>query len=44
MQRFRDQLLLTLQGCGMTRRRDNMITSVPEQGFRRSTIPALSPY
>jgi hypothetical protein len=41
MQRFRDQPRLTLQGCGMTRRQDNLITSVLEQGLRRSTSPAL---
>ena len=44
MQRFKDQLLLTLQGCGMTRRQDNMIKSVPEQGLLSSMSPALSPY
>jgi hypothetical protein len=41
MQRLRDQLRLTLQACSMTRRQNNLITPVLEQGLRRSMIPAL---
>ena len=41
MQRLKDQLRLTLQNCGLTRRQGNLITSVPEQKLRRCTSPAL---
>jgi len=41
MQRFKDQLRLTLQSCGLTRRQGNLITSVPEQELRRCTSPTL---